>query len=619
MADHPMPRTSPTVLVPVDAPDFRPADMNRLIVFTVFKWSRLILAMGVALAIGTAIALYLQPPRGSATARILVKPDRALQLSGLRAGGRGDSPSDLLQTEMEFLASRAVLVPAARSLRAERQERRSAAAAGSAADAPASDDAGLARDVRTLRDNLGVLPVPHTTIIEAKYTTRSAEDAERALRHIIDNYVEQRGVIYIGTESLTEFYERETAKAAAELSQAEERLARWQQDNNVVAVHDQISTQLRTLGDLEAGFLRTEAELDATRARIDTLTAELTTLPTQAVTSRVRVPNPLVARLKTELAAAEAMVQDDRRNPVVGRLRADLVAAELALKEGPTGPLVERLRADLVTADLALHDLRQRYTDEDRRVREKLDQIAQVKRQLADEESASVAASRARLEALRRELAAAEAAVDRAARERIATLRTQLADAEREGEIVGRETVALNPLRQSLTQDLGSARALLTSLVSRRDSHRGQLQEATRMLAGLREKRVHADRLGREVELARTAYMQHAKRLDDARLAAGLERNQLANIAIIEPPHATGTRSGFRFQLVVLAGLVGLGLGAAAAFGKEFLNASLRTREDVEFYLRLPVIAAVPALSDRTPSVALAPLFDQPGRAEGQR
>jgi capsular polysaccharide biosynthesis protein len=37
-------------------------------------------------------------------------------------------------------------------------------------------------------------------------------------------------------------------------------------------------------------------------------------------------------------------------------------------------------------------------------------------------------------------------------------------------------------------------------------------------------------------------------------------------------------------------------LGLAIAFGLEFFNSALRTRQDVEYYLALPVLAAVPEL-----------------------
>jgi capsular polysaccharide biosynthesis protein len=51
--------------------------------------------------------------------------------------------------------------------------------------------------------------------------------------------------------------------------------------------------------------------------------------------------------------------------------------------------------------------------------------------------------------------------------------------------------------------------------------------------------------------------------------------------------------------MVLLAAFVGLTLGLAIAFGFEFFNNSLRTQDDAEHYLGLPVLAAIPDLRER--------------------
>ena len=91
--------------------------------------------------------------------------------------------------------------------------------------------------------------------------------------------------------------------------------------------------------------------------------------------------------------------------------------------------------------------------------------------------------------------------------------------------------------------------------------------------------------------------------MEEARIAAGLGKEQLANVAVIEKPHALlGTDLLKRILMVVAAGLLGTVLGIAIAFGLEFLNNSFRTQDDVEHYLGLPVLAAIPDL--RNPPVA---------------
>jgi uncharacterized protein involved in exopolysaccharide biosynthesis len=117
----------------------------------------------------------------------------------------------------------------------------------------------------------------------------------------------------------------------------------------------------------------------------------------------------------------------------------------------------------------------------------------------------------------------------------------------------------------------------------------------------MREKKVDINRLSRDVDLHRNAFMLYGKQFEEARVATGLGKEQLGNIALIERPHAVPFTKDFqkRIGLVFLAAFVGLALGMAIAFGFELFNNSLRTQEDVEHYLGVSVLAAIPDLRDR--------------------
>ncbi len=188
--------------------------------------------------------------------------------------------------------------------------------------------------------------------------------------------------------------------------------------------------------------------------------------------------------------------------------------------------LITKIKGDLVTAEIALQDLLQRYTESDRRVREKREQIALIKRQLA-----------------------------------------------------------------------GAERVVLSSLDAQRRTVTRQINEISGGLGRLRDRKVDIDRVAREVELRRSSFMLYGKNLEEARIAARLDKEQLSDIALIEQPHAT-LDSGLLKEagVVLLASMVGLILGLAVAFGMEFFSNALRTQEDVEHYLGLPVLAAVPDL-----------------------
>jgi uncharacterized protein involved in exopolysaccharide biosynthesis len=208
---------------------------------------------------------------------------------------------------------------------------------------------------------------------------------------------------------------------------------------------------------------------------------------------------------------------------------------------------------------------------------------------------------------LRQELASAERDAVNVAQERIKQVKVELAAANKEADVPGREAVGPNPLREGLERDLVASRAQEKALASQRDTLRQQAREAAVTLASLRDKKVGVERLQRDVTVARDTYMTHARRLEEARIAAGLDKQQLSDIAIIEQPYATGDTDFFRRVVIVLLGcVVGVGLGVAAAFCIEFFNNSVRTTEDVEFYVGLPVVATIPALPG-TPVQLAAP------------
>jgi capsular polysaccharide biosynthesis protein len=76
-----------------------------------------------------------------------------------------------------------------------------------------------------------------------------------------------------------------------------------------------------------------------------------------------------------------------------------------------------------------------------------------------------------------------------------------------------------------------------------------------------------------------------------------LDAEQLSNIAVIEQPYISSDSDlKKRLAIVILASVVGLMLGLGVAIGLALFNSSLRMEEDIEHYLKLPVLAVIPDL-----------------------
>jgi uncharacterized protein involved in exopolysaccharide biosynthesis len=297
---------------------------------------------------------------------------------------------------------------------------------------------------------------------------------------------------------------------------------------------------------------RVEAELRAAEDQLNEWQGKNETVSiTQQITSHLNLLEDRRKSLQQTAAQLEAT------KAKVAMLRSQLNGQPDRLvteQDQVKNPLVARLKEQLITAEVALQDLLHRFTEKHRSVIEKKEQIAFLKK----------------------ELAAAEE------------------------NIIGRETTSLNPLSANLKQQLSDAQALLSSLTSQKDILGKQVDEASATLSVLREKKVRIDELSRLVELHKDAFMLYGKKLEEGRIATGLGKEQLANVALIGPSRATSsTDVDKRIMMVILAAFVGVALGAGIAFGVELINNVLRTRQDVEYYLGLPVLATIPDLRGR--------------------
>jgi len=446
----------PTELIPAEI--FHPTwaqednysrESLKQLLFLVFKWRWFIFSLPVIFMIATATVMYLKPPVHTATAKILFKQDRvALQIADL-AQGTSKTPysQQLLSSETELMRSRGVLLPAAKKVLAQR---------GTPVEDISAQD--LDTQVSGLAAHLSAIQVPDTNLIQVTYVAPTAEVALRSLTAIIEEYQAQHSIAHGGSTELQKFYEQERDRAGVALQDAEEELRKWQGNNNVVSLDQQVK-----------GLLEMQVALETDLHRIET---------------------------------------------------------EIAKNAVDRDPVIARLRGDVVTAQVALQDVQQRYTDEDRRVQEKKEQLALLKQELQS--------------------------------------------AQRGGR---------------------------SSLVEARDTMQKQLRDIGATLVSLREKKFGLDRLSRSVSLDQDTFLLYGKKVEEARIAAGLDAEQLSNIAMIEQPYISSDSDlPKRLAIVVLASVVGLMLGFAVAIGLALFNSSLRMEEDIEHYLKLPVLAVIPDL-----------------------
>jgi uncharacterized protein involved in exopolysaccharide biosynthesis len=156
-------------------------------------------------------------------------------------------------------------------------------------------------------------------------------------------------------------------------------------------------------------------------------------------------------------------------------------------------------------------------------------------------------------------------------------------------------------LRERLDAEFqGTLRSVQTQVRvarAREDSLFNEVNALRREGQDLNDKESQYQNLQREVESNQQLYDSVVKRLKETGVAGGLENS---NVRIIEeataPRAPIRPRPAWNLGLSIVAGLV---LAFGVAFALEYLDTTVKTPDDVEHYLGLPVIGVVPAFQAR--------------------
>lgn len=262
-----------------------------------------------------------------------------------------------------------------------------------------------------------------------------------------------------------------------------------------------------------------------------------------------------------------------------------------------------------------------------------LDRIAAMKKELADTQSSSAAAT-ARVKALAQTLARlpgmvqkdeitgfASSAADemrkriyeleleeqkllstytpnsipvREIRRRIKQGKTLLIKAQQQDQV----TTGINENYQKIQLDLLTEKAKLASLQARAKVIGVQLESAGAEMVSLNNTQLRFERLERDLATQKSSYRKYSDSLEQARIDEALDMQRISNISIVEP--ATYTVDPARpktFLNLALGFFLGIFGALGLAFFSESQDDSFKKPEDVAIRLRLPVLAALPVAS----------------------
>ncbi|MDL1974337.1 MAG: GumC family protein [Deltaproteobacteria bacterium] len=176
-------------------------------------------------------------------------------------------------------------------------------------------------------------------------------------------------------------------------------------------------------------------------------------------------------------------------------------------------------------------------------------------------------------------------------KEEISRLKKMIAEEEQKVIVSGE-----NPMRQNLEIELINTKARLRGLKATIENQKlrtASSQEELKVLDGFENR---MNKLERQVSINEANYKLYLTKFEEAKISESMDKQMIGNVRVIEPAVPVMKPVGVRNKLQVLIRgcFLGLFAGIGMAFFIEFIHPVFRTREDVEQFLGLPVLAALP-------------------------
>jgi uncharacterized protein involved in exopolysaccharide biosynthesis len=219
-------------------------------------------------------------------------------------------------------------------------------------------------------------------------------------------------------------------------------------------------------------------------------------------------------------------------------------------------PVYQQIRTKLTQLELERDSLLQRYMPDDRLVKDKQAEIDELKKKLTTVKETSV----------------------------------------------GSENITINEVYRRILNELLQARVQLRALNEKKVALTRQVENYSAAAADKKRKGFEYDRLLREVNAKKENLDLYKKRAEEARISDAMDERKFSNAYILERanmPLPRANRSALLLMSLTVVAAMGLAVGAA--FGLEYLNKTLRTEDDIEEQIGLPVLATIQYYGDLRP------------------
>jgi uncharacterized protein involved in exopolysaccharide biosynthesis len=155
-------------------------------------------------------------------------------------------------------------------------------------------------------------------------------------------------------------------------------------------------------------------------------------------------------------------------------------------------------------------------------------------------------------------------------------------------------TKGINETHITLEINLENEKANFKYLLAQQDAVSNQLSQRKEEVKALSKVEITINSLLRDIKVMEEEYLAYRDNLQRANISVALDLEKISNVKIVQPAtlylkHIKPNK----IQNITIGLLVGLLVGIALAFILEFFDDTMKTNEDVEKRLKLPVLAHV--------------------------
>jgi uncharacterized protein involved in exopolysaccharide biosynthesis len=180
----------------------------------------------------------------------------------------------------------------------------------------------------------------------------------------------------------------------------------------------------------------------------------------------------------------------------------------------------------------------------------------------------------------------------RQVKEELGIVRQKLA--EQESKRYGSASIGPNPTFLNLKEQVNRNEAELEAIDGRIKSQRGQLDDYTVRLERLNQVEFKLSELESQLEVDQKNYQLYLTKYEENRISSEMDTKNLANVSVIKPAQPPLKPEGPKTLLILAIGLFVATFGSIGlALCLELLNDRLERPEDIESYLKTPVLASV--------------------------